>query len=242
MRMGDAMPNTTKTVRRSRQSGHQIIEFAFVALMFIPMMMGTFITGMNLIRSNQVNHIARDMADMYIHGADFSDKAMQRVAKKLATGMDLQVGTGNGNVADNTGNGGRGIIWVSKLMKVGSNADASCQAALPAACTNVNKFVFLEHIRFGNGSLQAERDASVGHPGANRDIFGRVTDDVVKTASAAVPEPQQSTLYGLWQGTGNGRTPLADQQVIFMVEVYFQSPDLSLGAMSGRGVYARWFY
>jgi hypothetical protein len=229
--------------RRSRQSGQQIIEFAFVAFMFMPLFMGAVVTGMNLIRSNQVNHIARDMADMYIHGADFSDRAMQRVAKRLATGLDLQVGSATGNVADNTGNSGRGIIWVSKLMKVGTQLEASCQAALPAACTNLGKFVFLEHIRFGNGALESERDASVGHPGATRDIFGRITQDVVKTGSAAVPEPQQTVINNMWQGNSPAsRTPLADQQIVYMVEVYFKSPDLSLGELSGRGVYARWFY
>ncbi len=230
--------------RKGVQSGHQILEFALVAILFIPMIMGTFVTGMNLIRSIQANHISRDMADMYIHGADFSDRAMQNLAKKLATGMDLQVGSGTGNVADNISNSGRGIVWVSKVMWVGTTAQASCQAALPATCTNANKFVFLEHIRFGNGSLQTEHDASVGHPGATRDMYGRVTDDVVKTASAAVPEPYQTKLYSLWQvsNTQTNRTALADQQVFYMVEVYFKSPDLRLGAVQGNGVYARWFF
>lgn len=234
-----------KKTTRSSQRGTQIMEFGLVALLFVPLMMGSFVTGMNVIRSIQTNHITRDMANMYIHGADFSDRAMQTLAKKLATGMDLQIGTGTGNVADNLANSGRGIFWVSKLMWVGTTAQPSCQAALPAACTNANKFVFLEHIRFGNGALEtSDRDASVGHPGAARDTFGRITVDVVKTANAAVPEPYQTTLYNLWQVTSpaTNRTALVDGQIIYMVEGYFQSPDLSLGALQGSGVYARWFF
>lgn len=230
---------------RSGERGTQIMEFGLVALLFIPLMMGSFVTGMNVIRSIQVNHMTRDMANMYIHGADFSDKAMQALAKKLATGLDLQVGTGTGNVADNIANSGRGIVWVSKLMWVGSTAQPSCQAALPAACTNANKFVFLEHIRFGNGALQtSDRDASTGHPGAARDAFGRITVDVVKTASAAVPEPYQTKFYNLWQQSSpaTNRTALVDGQIIYVVEEYFKSPDLSLGAFRGNGVYARWFF
>jgi hypothetical protein len=208
------------------------------------MMMGSFVTGMNVIRSIQANHITRDMANMYIHGADFSDKAMQTLAKKLATGLDLQVGTGSGNVADNLANSGRGVLWVSKLMWVGSTAQSSCQAVLPAACTNANKFVFVEHIRFGNGTLEGEHDASVGHPGAARDSFGRITVDLVKTANAAVPEPYQTRFYNLWQvsNTTTNRTALADGQIIYLVEGYFKSPDLSLGSFQGNGVYARWFF
>ena len=229
---------------RANQRGTQIMEFGLLSLLYIPMMMGSFITGMNIIRSIQANPITRDMDNLYIHGADFSDRAMQTMAKKLATGLDLQVGTGTGNVADNILNNGRGIVWISKLMWVGTTAQPSCQAALPAACTNANKFVFVEHIRFGNGALESERDASTGHPGAARDSFGRITVDLVKTANAAVPEPYQTKMYNLWQvsNTTTNRTPLADGQIIYLVEGYFQSPDLSLGAFQGDGVYARWFF
>jgi hypothetical protein len=220
------------------------MEFGLVAILFIPMFMGTFVTGMNVIRSIQANHMARDLSDMYIHGADFSDFSMQRLAKKLASGLDLQVGSANGNAADNVGNSGRGVVWVSKLMWIGNTASASCVAVQPAACTNANKFVFIEHIRFGNGSLQSERDASTGHPGAARDNFGSVIPDRVKTANAAVPEPNQTALYQLWQTTSpaTGRTPLTDGQIMYVVEVYFKSPDLNLGAFRGNGVYARWFF
>ncbi len=220
------------------------MEFAFLTLMFVPAMMGTFVTGINVIRATQANHAVRDLADMYIHGADFSDRAMQRLATRLTNGLDLRVGTANGNVADNVSNAGRGIVWVSKIMWVGTTAQASCQSVLPAACTNTNKFVFLEHIRFGNGSLESERDASVGHPGAARDAFGSVVPNRITTANAAVPEPYQTKMNQLWQVTSpaTNRTPLADQQIVYMVEAYFKSPDLNLGAFQGRGVYARWFY
>lgn len=238
------MMGTRSTVRRRRESGHQIMEFALVAFLFVPLFMGSFVTGMNEIRSIQANHAARDLADMYIHGADFSDFSMQRIAKKLATGMDLRVGTSNGNAADNISNAGRGIVWVSKLMWVGSTTEPSCVSVSPATCTNANKFVFLEHIRFGNGALETERDASVGHPSTARDAFGSIIANRYTTAGAAVPAPYQTKLYNLWQVTSpaTGRTPLTDQQIIYLVEVYFQSPDLSLGSFQGSGVYARWFF
>ena len=239
------MTKTRGTARRlTRQGGTQIMEFGLVAILFIPMFMGTFVTGMNVIRSIQANHAARDMADMYIHGADFSDMGMQRLAKKLTSGLGLEVGTASGNVADNVGNTGRGIVWVSKLQWIGDSNSASCTSVTPATCTNTNKFVFLEHIRFGNGTLQTERDASVGHPSATRDIYGEVQGNKVTTSGAAVPEPNQTKMFQLWQMTSpsTNRTPLSDQQIIYMVEVYFKSPDLSLGAFRGNGVYARWFF
>jgi hypothetical protein len=230
--------------RLARQGGTQIMEFGLLSILFVPMFMGTFVTGMNVIRSIQANHVARDMADMYIHGADFSDQNMQRLAKKLATGLGLEVGTATGNVADNLANSGRGVIWVSKVMWIGDNTSASCVAVSPAACTNANKFVFFEQVNFGNGTLVSERDSSLGHPGAPRDSYGDVTVDKVLTASAAVPEPMQTKLYQLWQvpNSTTNRTALADQRIMYVVEVYFKSPDLSLGAFRGNGVYARWFF
>jgi hypothetical protein len=230
--------------RRRRQRGHQIIEFGLAAFMFVPLILGTFVTGMNVIRSIQANHIVRDLANMYIHGADFSDRDLQQVAARLATGMDLRVGTGSENLADNLANGGRGIVWISKLAWVGASSEPSCQAVLPTACTNANKFVFLERIRFGNGALEAERNSSLGHPSAPRNENGTLTVNTVTDARAAVPEPQQTWLFNLWQAAqpSTGRTPLADGQVLYVVEAYFQSPDLTIGAFQGQGVYALWFF
>jgi Flp pilus assembly protein TadG len=235
---------TNLNCRRGRQSGHQIIEFGLAAFLFVPLILGTFVTGMNVIRSIQVNHIVRDMANMYIHGADFSDQDLQQVAARLATGMDLRVGTGSVNRADNLANEGRGIVWISKVTWVGSSSEPSCQAVLPETCTNANKFVFLERIRFGNGALEAERASSLGHPTAPRNENGILTVNTVTDARAAVPEPQQTWLFNMWQTSqaSTGRTPLADGQVLFVVEAYFQSPDLTMGAFQGRGVYAQWFF
>ncbi|MEO8098641.1 MAG: TadE family protein [Acidobacteriota bacterium] len=229
----------------ARQRGHEILEFALVAFLFIPLLLGTFVTGMNVIRSIQANHIARDLADMYIHGGDFSDHGMQVVAQRLATGMDLQIANGSGSQADNINNGGRGIVWISKIMWVGTTLEPNCQAALPSFCTNANKFVFLERIRFGNGSLESERPSSLGHPAAaTRSVYGIVTDNTVTSSNAAVPEPFQTSVRNLWQSTSTttGQQPLSDGQVVYVAEVYFQSPDLQLGSFQGRGVFAGWFY
>jgi hypothetical protein len=42
--------------------------------------------------------------------------------------------------------------------------------------------------------------------------------------------------------TTTNRSALADGQIMYVVEGYFTSPDLSLGAFQGNGVYARWFF
>src|SRR5262245_27933823 len=49
-----------KTAKRSRQRGTEILEFGLVALLFVPLLTGTFVTGMNLVRSIAANQVARD--------------------------------------------------------------------------------------------------------------------------------------------------------------------------------------
>jgi hypothetical protein len=235
---------TVTQIRRVRQGGHEILEFALTAVLLVPLFMGGFVVGINLIRGIQASHVTRDLADMYIHGADFSDEGIQAVAQRLATGMNLQLGSGTNSAGDNLGSTGRGIIWISKIMWVGGTSDPNCQGALPATCTNANKFVFVERIRFGNGTLESERASGLGHPTGNRNDHGVITDDIVLDIDARVPEPYQTQLQSRWQvtDTATGRAPLVDGQTAFVAEVYFQSPDLYLGNVSGRGVYSRWFY
>ena len=74
-----------------RQGGQEILEFGLVALcLYTPLLLGTFVVGMNLVKTIQAKNTVRDMADMYIHGADFSDGGYQTLTKELATGLNLQ--------------------------------------------------------------------------------------------------------------------------------------------------------
>ena len=79
--------------RKKTQGGQEIIEFALVALLFVPLFLGSFVVGMNLIRSIQANQLCRDLTDMYIHGADFSTYPMEQLAQRLAQGLNLQIGS-----------------------------------------------------------------------------------------------------------------------------------------------------
>src|SRR5580658_11043920 len=101
--------------RRRTQSGQEIFEFALVAVLLVPMFLGAFVVGMNLIRSIQCNQVCRDLDDMYIHGGDFSTYPMQQEAQRLAQGLNLQIGSSfAGNEQSNTSNGGNGIITVTQ--------------------------------------------------------------------------------------------------------------------------------
>ena len=228
--------------RRKTQSGQEIFEFGLVTILLMPMFLGAFVVGMNLIRSIQANQVCRDLDDMYIHGGDFSTYSMQQEAQRLAQGLNLQIGSSfAGNEQANTGNGGNGLVTVSQIMWIGAVGSTSCTAVLPAACTNESSFVFTQQIQFGNGSLSNASTVSVGQcPSAVMNTSG-VVQNYVTDARAALAGSAQTAMQSLWQNDANS-TALTDQQVAYVVETYFQSPDLSVGSLSGNGVYARYFF
>jgi hypothetical protein len=73
-----------------------------------------------------------------------------------------------------------------------------------------------------------------------------VVQNFITDSRAALSGSAQTNMKNLWQTsaevTGGTATALTDQQVMYIVETYFQSPDLSVGALSGNGVYSRYFF
>jgi hypothetical protein len=230
--------------RKKTQSGQEIFEFALVGILLIPMFLGSFIVGMNLIRSIQCNQVCRDLDDMYIHGADFSTYPIQQEAQRLTQGLNLQIGSSfPGNQSANTGNSGNGLVTLTQIMWIGDSSSASCASVAPQTCTNQSSFVYVQQIQFGNGALANSSTVSVGQcPSAIVNSSGNV-QNYITDSRAALPGTAQSAMQTLWQSRGNGTTALADQQTVYIVETYFQSPDLgNVSSLSGNGVYARYFF
>jgi len=229
--------------RRKTQSGQEIFEFALVTILLVPMFLGSFIVGMNLIRSIQCNQVCRDLDDMYIHGGDFSTYPMQQEAQRLAQGLSLQIGASfSGNEQSNTGNGGNGLVTVTQIMWIGGTTSTSCVAVGASNCTNQSSFVYTQQIQFGNSALATSSTVSVGQcPTAIMNTSG-VVQNYITDSRAALPSGAQTAMQNLWQSGPSGTTALTDQQVVYIVETYFQSPDLSVGALAGNGVYARYFF
>src|SRR6202451_448989 len=115
--------------RRRAQSGQEIVECALVAVLLVPMLIGAFVVGMNLIRSIQCNQMARDLDSMYIHGGDFSTYPLQQEAQRLAQGLNLQIGASfAGNEQSNLSNTGNGLVTITQIMWIGSTSSANCVA------------------------------------------------------------------------------------------------------------------
>jgi hypothetical protein len=229
--------------RQKTQKGQEIVEFGFVALLFVPLFLGSFVLGMNLIRSNQTNQVCRDLADIYIHGGDFSTYSMQTLAQRLAQGLDLEIGSSfTGNQNANTSNSGNGLVTVTQIMWVGATTDPNCASVGGSNCTNHDSFVFTQQVQFGNGTLASSSTVTLGTPTGATLTNAGIVQSTLTDSHAKLASGPQAAMQGLWQTTTNGQASLKDGQVIYIVEVYFQSPDLSVGSLAGNGVYARYFF
>jgi hypothetical protein len=232
--------------RKRRQSGHEIMEFALSAILLIPIFLGMFNVGMNLIRSIEVQSVTRDLDDLYIHGADFSSYSYQLLAQTLATGMNLQfpafTGTPtNTNQASNLGTTGDGIVWVSQVEWIGGTTAPNCVAVGASNCTNTNSFVFTQRIVFGNSSLTSQKTSNLGTPtGETLSTSGEVANPVTD-ATAQLPSAGQTYMQSLWQTSANGQQSLIDGQTIYVVECFFQTPNISISSTGGK-VYAIYFF
>lgn len=143
--------------RYSSRRGATIVEFVLsVALIFVPLILGTIVIGMNIIRTIQVTQLARDAGHMFARGVDFSTAANRGILTLLAGGLDL-------------GPDGKSVLYLSSILKV----PADC------GCANANKAVFTRQIRLGNTSL---KNSAYGTPAVNAD--GTLTVSYYSSPSA----------------------------------------------------------
>lgn len=219
--------------RRKRQSGNEIIEFGLMAIFLVPLLIWTFVNGMNLVRMIQTTQICRDIGNQYIHGLDFSTSSAQTLAANLASGYNLVVsgfsGDSSGNERLNTSNTGNGLVILSEIMYVGTNA---C-SALPTnqTCNNQGKYVFVQQLQFGNGSLQ----------------FNNTTvSSAFGTSTAAMSDSGYTGNYltdtGAVSSTAGTYITLSDSQVAYVAETFFASPTLDFSSYPGGGIYSRIFF
>jgi hypothetical protein len=237
--------------RNRRESGHEILEFGLVAMLFMPLLLGTFVTGMNLIKSLQANLTVRDLGNIYIHGGDFSAYSMQQLAQRLASGLNLQMpafANGTTNLQTNTGTTGNGIVWMTQVMWIGANTDPICVATIAAGhtCVNQNSFVYTQQVVFGSSTVAASHPNALGNAVTNGASFasggGGIVLNYAWDATAKLPTAAQTLLTTLFQDNTNGQADLIDGQAVYTAEGFFETPTISMGSVPSLGVYARSFF
>lgn len=205
------------------ERGSALIEFLLcMALLIVPLLLGTAVLGLNLVREIQVTEVCRDATHMYSLGVDFTQTSYQTELFKIAQGLNI------------TATGGKGVIILSTISYVD---DAECKAAFGSGytssqCPNYQYTVFTRQVVIGNSTL---RSSTWGTPPVDPTNSDNVTQTNQLTSSSA------RALSG-----GNNFslvTVNSSTQFAYVGEVYFQTPDLSWwGPLGTTGISSRFVF
>lgn len=208
--------SSTSRRRRGRERGSALIEFLLAtALIILPLLIGTFVIGMSLVRANQVAEVSRDAAHMYAYGVDFSQTSSQNLLLELAQGLNMTL------------TGGNGVVILSTVTYVGDN-DCLAAGIQPGDCPNDNSTVFTRQIVVGNSALQG---SAFGTPSAAIiGSGGNITTMNYLTNASARANNFASVIT------------LSSGQYAYVAETFVISPDFNIfggGLISPGGISAR---
>jgi len=195
-------------MKRRTNRGVSYIEFAFSLLVLSPMLLGTGVTGINMIRTLQTVQLARDAGHMYARGVDFSQPGNQTILVNLGANLGLSGTAGQGTA----------VVILSELTYVDDNTCAAAGAATNGvhngSCTNYGYWVFQQRIEIGNTSTRTSNFGSPITSGPNGVTVDPVTgmislSDYVKKSGARANFSgvnPYSVVNGVGQGLPSGQS------------------------------------
>jgi len=207
-----------RTHDSGRRRGANLIEFALVSLVLVPLVFGGISLGLRLGTHIETTHVARDAAHMYARGVDFSKPHNQQVLFNLGQPFALAARTG------------KAVVLLSQVRYI---TDDDCLAAARGACGNRRRHVVVHRLVFGNAALTASRLASpraalVGAGGS----IGAV--DYLNDTSVVLPAAVENAMF-----TAPGYE-LARGELAYVVECFHPASETALfGLGSNGGVYSR---
>jgi hypothetical protein len=200
-------------MRRRGFRGSACIEFAFIVMVLVPMLLGTGASGINMILTLQTIQVARDAGHMYARGLDFSQPGNKTILANLGTTLGLSTTAGSGSA----------LVILSALTYVDKAACAAAGAVdsngNPSGCTNFGKWVFTQRLQIGNTSV---RTSNIGSPltsgptGVTVDATtGKISVSDYVTKAGAVATFSSINPYAVVNGNVSG---LPSGEVLYVAE------------------------
>lgn len=186
-----------------------------MVLLILPLLLGTAVLGLNLVREIQATEFCRDAVHMYSQGIDFTISSNVTELLKIAQGLNI------------TATGGNGVIVLSTITYIDSTA---CKAGGYASgnCPNLNHTVFTNQVVIGNSTLRVS-------------AFG--TPPVDSTNSDNVTEANQVGSASAQALNFSSVLPVSAGQFVYVGEAYFKTPELSWwGRLGTTAVSARFVF
>ena len=192
--------------------GVSAIEFAFSMLVMGPLLLGTGVMGINMIRALQVVQLARDAGHMYARGVDFGLPGNQTVLADLGTNVGLSTTAGQGNA----------VVIFSSLTYVDKALCAAVGAVdgsgnPTAACTNYTRWVFTQRLTVGNTAVHPSNYGSPltsGPTGVTMGADGKISLSDQATKAGDIANFTGVNPYS----PNNGGSGLPSGQVLYLAE------------------------
>jgi hypothetical protein len=188
-----------KQMRRRKQGGNTILEFALVMVFLVPMFAGSFTIGLALAKDIQVSNVARDAVVLMVRsvtdpesGLDLSQTQNQRIIVRAASGLGM-----NSDAQQDPSSSGNAVVFLSKVVMVGPN---ECSlGVIPAPngvptttgpgygwnasnCANYGLYAFEYRVTIGNGTRWS---STLGSPPAGTvQANGTITAKNIATNTA----------------------------------------------------------
>ena len=189
------------------------VEFAFISMVLVPLLLGTGAAGINMILTLETIQLARDAGRMYARGVDFSQTGNQTILANVGTNVGLSTTAGSGTA----------LVILSALTYV-DNATcvaggASTNGVANSNCINLGKWVFTQRLQIGNSSI---RTSNIGSPltsgptGVTVDATtGKISVSDYVTKAGAVATFNSINPYSSVNGVVSG---LPSGQVLYVAE------------------------
>ncbi len=215
--------------------GGATIEFSLVLLVLIPLLLGTGVVGVNMVRTLQTIQLARDAGHMYARGVDFSQPGNQTILLQIGQSVGLA-----------TGSSGSAVVTLSSLTYVDLAACASVGAVSAgkptSACTNFGDWVFTQFMVIGNASL---RRNGIGSPLVSgptgvtvNAATGQISLAQYVTQAGAVATFNSINPYSVVSGTARG---LPSGQFLYIAEAgvrgFTMTPFVTNGMTYSYGIF-----
>jgi hypothetical protein len=192
--------------RQQNSRGVSSIEFAFSTLVLVPLLLGTGVTGINLIRTQQTVQLARDAGHMYAKGVDFSSASPgnQTILVDLGAGLGLSSTAGSGSA----------VVTLTSLLYIDKNQCANVTGGVDSngnptsVCTNYGYWVFTQRYSVGNPSVRSSNYGSPLTTGPNQvtvnPVSGAISQSDYITKSGARATFSGVNPYQVVNGTAEG--------------------------------------
>ncbi|HUA60352.1 MAG TPA: hypothetical protein VML19_16435 [Verrucomicrobiae bacterium] len=206
---------------KRRQSGATVLEFTLSLLVLTPLLIGTYVFGFRLVRKQQTDQITRDLAHMYSRGVNFKQSGAATEAGTLANQFGL-TSTGYSVVIFSTI-----TIETPTMCNNGTGSNS---------CANLNSPVFVEQVAIGNTSANSSAFGTPTSSGSLPATVPAVANDYSTTLSAS----DQAKMSFAVANNFNTVLALNSGETCYMVEMYNNTPDLSVPGLTGSPqVYSR---